>query len=204
MGFWFGGDDDGKKTVMELYGLVKKTDMHQVVHSEVLVRFGEVDSWMEDNEKTENQEMGIWEREGVVWFDGDDDGKKMMLVLRGSVLVRFGEVDSWIEDDEKTENQEMGIWESEGAIWFGGDDDGKKMVMLLRGLVKKTDMKELFGLVELRDDEKVFVRFGEVDSWMEDDEKTENQDICIWEREGAVRFGGDDDGKKTEMVLCGS
>ena len=56
-----------------------------MVWFQVLVRFGEVDSWMEDNEKTENQEMGIWEREGVVWFDGDDDGKKMMLVLRGSV-----------------------------------------------------------------------------------------------------------------------
>ena len=50
---------------------------------------------------------------------------------------------------------------------------------------------------------QVFVRFGEVDSWMEDDEKTENQDICIWEREGAVWFGGDDDGKKTVMELCG-
>ena len=30
------------------------------------------------------------------------------------------------------------------------------MVMLLHGLVKKTNMQELFGLVELRDDEKVF------------------------------------------------
>ena len=56
-----------------------------MVWFQVLVRFGEVDSWMEDDEKTENREMGIWEREGIVWFDGDDDGKKMTLVLRGSV-----------------------------------------------------------------------------------------------------------------------
>ncbi|KAJ8622024.1 hypothetical protein MRB53_030553 [Persea americana] len=89
----------------------------------------------------------------VLMSNGDGDRHQ---VVDSEVFVRFGEVDSWIEDDEKTENQEMGIWESEGAIWFGGDNDGKKTVMLLRGLVKKPDMQELFGLVELRDDEKAF------------------------------------------------
>ena len=52
---WLGGI----VVVVWLGGIVK------AVWFQVFVRFGEVDSWIEDDEKTENQEMGIWESKGL-------------------------------------------------------------------------------------------------------------------------------------------